>query len=92
MPLLTGTIGLGTHDLVCLVLGAGPQGIDAWDQPPEVPEAVWTLLDRRAPRRSVPAVVATGLGARVAGRLPRPGPALRYLRRQLRSISRNQGS
>ncbi len=96
VPLLTDTIGVGTHDLVCLVLGAGPRGIDAWDDPPAVPDAVWSLLDRRAPRRSAPVAAATGLSARTARRLPRPGQAARkaarHLRGRLRSISRNPGS
>ncbi len=80
VPVLSDALGIGTHDLVCLVLGSGPAGIDAWDDPPEVPAAVAALLDRRARRRSAAVVAVTGAGARAANRLPRPRAKLRRLR------------
>ncbi len=92
VPTLTDTLGVGTHDLVCLVLGTGPRGIDSWDRPPLVPDRVRSLLDRRAPRRSTPTMAAVGAALRMTSRLPTTRDVARQLRDRLRSISSRRGS
>jgi hypothetical protein len=92
VPVLTSTLGTGTHDLICLVLGSGPLGLDAWDHPPAVPDAAIELLDRRAPHRSATIMVAAGAGARAASRVPRPRELARRVRDRLRWFSPRRGS
>ncbi len=92
VPMLTSTLGIGTHDLVCVVLGSGPLGLDAWDRPPAVPDAAMELLDRRAPRRSTTIMAAAGAGARAAAYVPPPRDLARRLRDWLGSISPRRGS
>ena len=100
VPSLRGPIGGGTHDLVCVVLGSGPEGVAAWDDPPEVPAGVLRLLERRAPARSAPTLRLVGAGIRLRRQLPRPDQLRRRLgavcrwvgARVVRPVSRRPGS
>jgi hypothetical protein len=71
VPVLDSEIEAGTHDLISLVFGSGPDGLDAWVRPPAVPAAAHERLGRRAPRWSGRQAALHGLAARATGSVSR---------------------